>query len=81
MSMRRPRHNMGRIDWIGAEAIGVPGQRTFRVLVQSQAGAAQLWMEKEQLQQLAEAIARMVVEIDTERGSEVRNTPVLAENL
>ncbi|HYO49084.1 MAG TPA: DUF3090 family protein [Chloroflexia bacterium] len=80
MSMRRPRHNMGRIDWIGAEAIGVPGQRTFRVLVQSQAGAAQLWMEKEQLQQLAEAIARMAVEIDTERGSEVRNTPVLADN-
>jgi uncharacterized repeat protein (TIGR03847 family) len=71
MGMRRPRHNMGRVDWIGAEALGVPGQRTFRLLAYTESSSAQLWVEKEQLQALAEAIARMILEIDTERGLEL----------
>jgi len=62
---------MGRVDWIGAEAIGLPGQRTFHVLARSRTLSAELWMEKEQLQALVEAIARMTVEIDTEHGSEL----------
>ncbi len=70
MSMRRPRHNMGRVDWIGAEAVGVPGQRTFRLLVLSEANSAQLWLEKEQLQALAEAIARLLLEIDAGRSED-----------
>ena len=53
MSMKRPRHNMGRVDWIGAEALGLPGQRTFRLLVLSESMSAQLWLEKQQLQALA----------------------------
>jgi uncharacterized repeat protein (TIGR03847 family) len=65
---------MGRVDWIGSEAIGVPGQRTFRLLVQTAESSAQLWLEKEQLQALAEAVARMLLEIDTERGTE-RSSP------
>ena len=56
--MKRPRHNMGRVKWIGAEALGVPGQRTFRLLAYTEAMSAQLWLEKEQLQALAEAVAR-----------------------
>src|SRR5437016_3228379 len=68
MSMRRPRHNMGRVDWIGAESVGVPGQRTFRLMAMTEESSAQLWVEKEQLQALAEAIARMLLEIDAERG-------------
>ncbi len=67
MGMRRPRHNIGRVNWIGAEAIGLPGQRTFRLLTYSDSSSAQLWLEKEQLQALAEAIARMLLEIDSER--------------
>lgn len=73
MSMKRPRHNMGRVEWIGAEAVGVPGQRTFRVLAYTTNGSAQLWLEKEQLQALAEAVARMLLEIDTERGMDLRS--------
>jgi uncharacterized repeat protein (TIGR03847 family) len=68
MSMRQPRHNMGRVDWIGAEAMGVPGQRTFRLMAMAEESSAQLWLEKEQLQALAEAIARMLLEIDAEGG-------------
>ena len=67
MSMRRPRHNMGRAEWIGAEAVGVPGQRTFRLMAYTPDMSAQLWLEKEQLQRLAEAIARMLIEIDPEQ--------------
>jgi uncharacterized repeat protein (TIGR03847 family) len=71
---------MGRIDWIGAEAIGVPGQRTFRLLVHTESSSAQLWIEKEQLQALAEAIARMLAEIETERGTEAPKVPAPIEN-
>lgn len=71
MSMKRPRHNMGRVDWIGAESVGVPGQRTFRLLAYNRSLSAQLWLEKEQLQAVAEAIARMMLQIDTERGFDI----------
>jgi uncharacterized repeat protein (TIGR03847 family) len=71
MSMKRPQHNMGRAEWIGAESVGVPGQRTFRLLARNRTLSAELWLEKEQLQALAEAIARMMLEIDTERGFDI----------
>lgn len=74
MGMKRPRYNLGRVDWIGVESVGLPGQRTFRVLVSSGGTHAQLWLEKEQLQALAEAIARMLVEVDSERGLDLRRT-------
>jgi uncharacterized repeat protein (TIGR03847 family) len=66
MSMRRPRHDLGRVDWIGAEAVGLPGERTFRLLVRNRETSGQLWLEKEQLQALATAIAQMVAEISNE---------------
>ena len=59
---------MGRAEWLGVEALGLPGQRTFRLLVAAQQSFAQLWIEKEQLQALAEAVARMLAEIDAELG-------------
>jgi uncharacterized repeat protein (TIGR03847 family) len=71
MSMRRPRHNMGRVNWIGTEALGLPGQRTFRLLAASDSHTAQLWLEKEQLQALAEAIGRMLLEVDADRGLDI----------
>lgn len=59
---------MGNVSWIGAEALGVPGQRTFRVMALSNSLSAHLWLEKEQLQALADAIGRMLIEIDTTQG-------------
>ena len=79
--MKRPRHNMGRADWIGVEAVGVPGQRTFRLLISTSDSAAQLWLEKEQLQALVDAIARMLAEIDMERGQSLRPTRDALPNL
>lgn len=80
MSMKRPRYNLGRVTWIGAEAVGVPGQRTFRLAVQAQNTAAQMWLEKEQLQALAEAIARLVIEIDAERSQSLLATSNEGDN-
>lgn len=80
MSMKRPRHNMGRADWIGAESVGVPGQRTFRVIAHNKTLSGELWLEKEQLQALAEAIARMMMEIDTERGFDIPPREPSADN-
>ena len=55
MSMRRPGHDLGRVQWIGDEAVGLPGQRTFHLLVRNRETSAELWLEKEQLQALATA--------------------------
>jgi uncharacterized repeat protein (TIGR03847 family) len=60
---------MGRADWIGVEALGLPGQRTFRVLVSAGPISAHLWLEKEQLQALTDAVARLLAEIDAEQGA------------
>lgn len=78
MSMRRPRYNMGNVSWIGAEAIGLPGQRTFRVMALSDSMSAHLWLEKEQLQALADAVGRMLVEVDQSQGLAIpsRQEPV-----
>jgi uncharacterized repeat protein (TIGR03847 family) len=66
---------MGPVRWIGAESLGVPGQRTFRLLAYSNAMSAHLWLEKEQLQALAEAVARMLQQIDSEKGLDFRKEP------
>ena len=66
--MRRRTYDMGRIDWIGSESVGVPGQRTFRLAVYNRTMSAHLWLEKEELQALTQAIAQMLLEINTERG-------------
>ena len=80
MSMRRPRHNLGRVDWIGAVAVGLPGERTFRLLVRSREATAQLWLEKEQLQALATAIAQMAAEINNETSFDLTPSGASATN-
>jgi uncharacterized repeat protein (TIGR03847 family) len=54
--MPESRHDYGLVHRIQAEAFGVPGQRTFRVLAVSASAAASLWLEKEQLAALGRAI-------------------------
>src|SRR5262245_828084 len=80
MSMGLPEHDFGWVSWIGAESMGVPGQRTFRLMIMSDRGSAQLWLEKEQLQALAEAIATMLLEIDAEKGGDYRPSPTQDSN-
>ena len=50
-------NELGPILHISAEAIGQPGQRRFRLRVLTDAGpSASLWLEKEQLNSLGDAI-------------------------
>ena len=45
--------DLGHLNAFGAEAIGQPGQRRFRLFARSKRGAAFFWMEKEQLNHLS----------------------------
>ena len=55
--------DFGRVSSLEAEAIGEPGQRTFRLRVSSGEHTASLWLEKEQLQALALALMRLLVQM------------------
>jgi len=55
--------DFGRVSKLEAEAIGEPGQRTFRLRVSSDEHSASLWLEKEQLQALALALMRLLVQM------------------
>ena len=55
--------DFGRVTSLEAEAMGEPGQRTFRLRVSSDQRTASLWLEKEQLQALALALMRLLVQM------------------
>ncbi len=65
--MPESRHDYGPVNRIEAEAFGEPGQRTFRVRLAGSSGAACLWLEKEQLQALGEAIDRLLAQLGPRR--------------
>jgi uncharacterized repeat protein (TIGR03847 family) len=59
-----------------AEAIGEPGHRTFRLLIESDDGrAAALWVEKEQLQALGLAVERLLAEFQGGAGTRPPRQP------
>jgi uncharacterized repeat protein (TIGR03847 family) len=63
----------GSLDFISAEAIGQPGQRRFRLLAMSTEGeTASLWIEKEQLAALGEAIESLL----RDEGYEYQRMPL-----
>ncbi len=53
----------GNVDEVDVEAIGEPGRRTFRLLVERGANTASVWVEKEQLQALAVLIEQHVARL------------------
>jgi uncharacterized repeat protein (TIGR03847 family) len=55
--------DLGRVRILGADAVGKPGQRRFRLFAQSSRGSLLVWMEKEQLTSLAVALDRALAEI------------------
>lgn len=55
--------DMGAARILGADAIGRPGQRRFRLFVRANNRSAILWMEKEQLTNLSLAIDRILAQI------------------
>lgn len=54
---------LGLASQVRPDALGVPGQRRFRLLVEAQGGSACLWVEKEQLLQLGIAIKRLLAQV------------------
>jgi uncharacterized repeat protein (TIGR03847 family) len=49
-------HDIGDCDTLEAESVGPPGGRRFRVRASAEHGSALLWLEKEELGELARAI-------------------------
>lgn len=66
--------DFGLVDAVDAEAIGQPGQRTFRVRARMGDSYAALWLEKEQLAQLGRLFSQIIAERSRQRGRPVEDT-------
>lgn len=55
--------DLGPVRVIGAEAVGQPGQRRFRLFVRNARDAAVMWMEKEQMNNLSLALDRFLAQL------------------
>src|SRR5689334_10476609 len=60
--------DLGLVDAVDAEAIGEPGQRTFRVRARTGTTYAALWLEKESLASLGRAISQLLAERSSRRA-------------
>jgi uncharacterized repeat protein (TIGR03847 family) len=69
--------DFGLVDGIGAEALGRPGQRQFRMIARSGSQTASLWVEKEQLAALGTALQQAIVRLGRPAMRE-RPAPLLA---
>lgn len=77
-------NDLGTIDVLGADAVGKPGQRRFRLFVRGILGSALVWMEKEQLNSLAitldQALAMItegqVLRVEAQREGVQQATPL-----
>lgn len=80
--MPEPSYEFGPVSRLDAEAIGEPGKRTFRLVIDSPGGSAILWMEKEQLLELSLSIKRALGMLEEERDAELQPimTPVRSED-
>ena len=58
--MPNARYDYGLASSIEAEALGTPGQRRFRLVIESDEGNANLWLEKTQLMQLSLVIGQIL---------------------
>ncbi|GIX49110.1 MAG: hypothetical protein KatS3mg131_3321 [Candidatus Tectimicrobiota bacterium] len=61
--MAEAQYDFAAVDAIDAEAIGTPGKRTFRVRILRGTQSAALWVEKQQLAALGEAIPRLLEQL------------------
>src|SRR5712692_8048301 len=58
--MARQRHDFDAVRRLDSDAVGVPGNRKFRLVAEADAGTAFLWLEKEQLQALGLAVEQLL---------------------
>ena len=69
--MARAKYEFTELTKLQPEAIGEPGKRTFRILVDSGSSSAQLWLEKEQLFQLGLAIQQLIHTLKSEERTPI----------
>ena len=55
--------DLGLVSRLGADAVGQPGQRRFRLFASSSEGSAIMWMEKEELNRLSLLVDRVLAQI------------------
>jgi uncharacterized repeat protein (TIGR03847 family) len=63
--MAEAQHDFASVDAIDAESIGTPGKRTFRLRILRGDDSAALWMEKQQVAALGEALPRLLEQLTT----------------
>ncbi|MXY46712.1 MAG: DUF3090 family protein, partial [Chloroflexi bacterium] len=57
--MAEPKLEFTNLSRLNADSVGEPGQRTFRILADSDSSTAVLWLEKEHLYELAMRIKHL----------------------
>src|SRR5947209_2882693 len=55
--------DLGPVSILGADTVGEPGQRRFRLYTQAGTRSAIMWMEKEQLNTLSLALDRALAQL------------------
>jgi len=60
------RYDFGPVSAVKADALGEPGQRRFRLLLESSEAKACLWLEKNQLFQLSVVIQQILATLSSE---------------
>jgi len=66
--MAQPLHDFGPLDELKPEAIGMPGNRRFRILLRQGRRIACFWMEKQQLGALADAVSELLSQVEGGQG-------------
>ncbi len=61
--MSPERHDFDVVARIETDAVGRPGNRRFRIIVQNDTQTAFLWLEKEQLQALGLAVDQLLMKV------------------
>ena len=75
--MAEAQFDFAAVDAIDAESIGEPGKRTFRIRILRGDDSASLWLEKQQLDALGEAIPRLLDQLRSpDQHSDESATPI-----
>jgi hypothetical protein len=74
-SGRDETYDLGEVSRVDAESVGEPGSRHFRLRAQGGQGTALLWLEKEQLYELAIAIKQLLEKAVPEVTDEPLSVP------
>ena len=65
------KYDIGTPNTLNIDAFGFPGERTFRISLECYGSSISLWLEKQQLFELAMAISRILEVVRTSKPSEI----------